>query len=330
MTGLVYVGKVCNVYPIEKADRIESLEVICGEGGKWRGTAQKGQFKIGETCRVFLQDSLLPTTEEFKFMEKNNYRVKMMKLRGVPSEVLIMPTVSVFDVGTDITEICGVTKYQKPLSPQLSGIAKGTFPAFIPKTDEPNFQTVTAMVEFMKGRPFYSTVKVDGSSATIYSYKDTFGCCSRNLELKETEGNHIWNIARKYRLEEYLKGRELAFQFEVAGPGIQGNPLGLKEVSPFLFNIYSIEHQQYLAITEIREICQVIKFPIVEVVDYEKEFMFSSDDELRKYAEGVYPNGKQREGVVIRPMLEYSIIDDIGRNRGRVSFKIINLLYKEI
>ena len=331
--GLAYIGKVTQVIPIEGADKIESLEVFCGEGGAWRGTAQKGQFTVNSSCRVFLQDSQLPQTEEFKFMESKNYRVRMMKLRGVPSEVLIMPilfTMSQFyEVGANITEAEKVTKYEKPVSPQMAGQALGRFPSFIPKTDEENFQTATAMVKFMQGKQFYSSVKVDGSSATVYYHDGHFGCCSRNLELKETEGNHIWNIARKYKLEEYLKDKDLALQFEVAGLGIQKNPLGFKEIQPFLFNVYDIKNMCYLGIEEIKKINQEIGFPMIDIIDYDKTFTFQADDELRKYAEGNYPNGKPREGVVIRPMVEASIIDDLGRNRGRVSFKSINLLYKD-
>ena len=64
----VYIGKVVDVIEIPGAEKIESLEVVCGPGGKWRGCAQKGEFKKDDLCTVFLQDSLLPQIEEFKFM----------------------------------------------------------------------------------------------------------------------------------------------------------------------------------------------------------------------------------------------------------------------
>ena len=91
MPNLAYVGQVITVYPIHGADRIESLEVVCGKGGRWRGTAKKSEFAVGELCEVYLQDALLPQTERYAFLEQRGWRVRMMRLRGVPSECLIMP-----------------------------------------------------------------------------------------------------------------------------------------------------------------------------------------------------------------------------------------------
>ncbi|QLQ04747.1 MAG: hypothetical protein HZY76_00635 [Anaerolineae bacterium] len=58
-SGLAYIGQVAQIYPIPEADRIESLEVVCGPGGRWRGTAVKGQFAVGDLCEAYLQDALL-------------------------------------------------------------------------------------------------------------------------------------------------------------------------------------------------------------------------------------------------------------------------------
>ncbi len=324
MAGLVYIGKVTEVIPIEGADRIESLKVICGSGGVWRGSAQKLQFPVGSQVQVYLQDSLLPHTDELSFMEKNHWRVRMLRLKGTPSEVLITAQTIAGDVGTDITELAGVTKYEKPMPANMSGETLGWFPVnLIPKTDEPNFQTVPEMVSFMRGKLFYSTSKADGSSATVFKYQGHFGCCSRNLELRESPKNAVWQIARQYKLEEFVN-EGTSLQFECVGAGIQGNPMGLKGVEPRLFNIYDISGHQYLDGDSVRAFAELTKVPMVEIVDWNKPFEFQSDEELRKYAEGLYPNGHQREGVVIRPMVESRM--DTGE---RVSMKIINLLYKE-
>ena len=188
-TGLAYVGKVVDISPIENADKIESLTVVCGKGGKWRAVAQKGTFEIGSVCEVYLQDSILPTIDKFLFLEKHNYRIRMQRLRNAPSEALVMPLTIVGNIGDDITELMNVTKYSKPVPAGFEGQNLGSFPSFIPKTDEPNFQTVPEIVDFMRGKEFYSTVKVDGMSLTIYNYKDHFGVCSRTLEKKNTENN---------------------------------------------------------------------------------------------------------------------------------------------
>jgi len=74
---LAYLGQVIHVYPIPDADRIESLEVVCGKGGRWRGTAKKAEFAVGELCEVYLQDALLPQTERYAFLEPRGWRVRM-------------------------------------------------------------------------------------------------------------------------------------------------------------------------------------------------------------------------------------------------------------
>jgi len=334
MEGLAYIGMVTKVIPIPEADKIESLEVVCGKGGKWRGTAQKGQFIEGAFCRVFLQDSIVPNTAEFSFMEKNNWRIRMIRLRGTPSEVLIMPVVSLgvieelkkhnLEVGADITEAEGILKYEKPIPVSMSGLDFGSFPSnLIPKTDETLFQKVPYIVEIIKNNMAYSTLKIDGSSATIYQHEDHFGCCSRNLEKREHEANAIWMIANKYGLRERMKGTELALQFEIAGPGIQKNKLGLKEPTPFLFDVYDIGCREYLGYHEMMAVATLYGFPIVPLID-KGILNFTDDESMRKYAERKYPNGANAEGVVIRPL--QTMRTDKGE---RVSFKIINLLYKE-
>ncbi len=320
-TGLVYIARVERVASIPDADRIESLTVNCGTaGGTWMGTTLKGDFHEGDTVQVYLQDSIVPQTKELEFMSKCHWRVRMQRLRGTPSECLIMRQSIEGNVGDDITELAGVTRYSKPLPANLAGIVVGQFPSFIPKTDEQNFQKVPELVEALRGQPYRVTTKIDGSSATVFWYNGHFGCCSRKLELKDSETNTIWQIAHHYDLERKLQDRNLAIQFEIAGPGIQKNPLGLLHIEPFLFDVYDIEKHEYVGFDTI--LTDLPDFPCVETVEQGAAFNYDAEG-LRKLAEGVYANGKQREGIVIRPMVEQEV------NGDRLSFKACNLLYRE-
>lgn len=325
---LAYIGQIIDIQPIPKADFIVSATVVCGEGGKWMGTVRKGDFKIGDLAEVYIQDALLPETEEFSFMENYKYRVSMRRFRGVPSECLIMPmTLNMTKygmIGTSIDEIKGVTKYEKPLTVDLGGMAYGHFPThLIPKTDEPNFQTSGRLIHALKGKRFYSTVKADGSSGTIYNYNGHFGCCSRNLELKPDTNPIVWRLAKKYGFEKWLTNT-LAIQFEMVGPGIQGNRLGLKDIDMRVFNIWDIAKRKYWDAKKLFDFCKYTNIPTVEVIDWNEIFDFEDSESLRKYAEGNYSGIKQqREGVVIRPMIETEV------NFNRLSFKVINLLYKD-
>lgn len=319
--GLVYIGKIINLEPIPGADFIVSATVVCGEGGKWKGIVRKADFSVGDICNVFLPDALIPEQESMAFMKDSNWRVKMRRFKGAPSEVVIIPN-NVFGeacfVGRDITVENGVTKYHKPVSPHLQGIAKCDFPSFIPKTDEPNYQRYPELVESLVGKPWYMTEKADGSSTTAYKRNGEFGICSRNLELVRNPDNGYWKVAEKYKVEEKLP-EGIAIQWETCGPGIQSNPMGLKEIDGFMFSAYHIPYNRYFTFDELRELSREIGFPMVRLIEWGHCFIPHG---VETRGEGVYSNGKQREGVVIR-----SQRNEEGHKP--ISFKVINLGFEK-
>jgi len=324
---LAYIGKIVDINSIDGADFIVSANVVCGEGGKWMGTVKKDEFKIDDLVEVYLQDSILPETERYEFLRNSNFRIRMRKFKGVPSECLIMPVdldcVSC-NIGDSIAEMKGVKKYVKELSASLGGVAIGFFPTnLIPKTDEPNFQTVEYMVDALKGQRYYATVKADGSSGTIYRNGDHFGCCSRNLEFKKNDKTAVWKIAEKYDLENILPDG-YAIQFEICGPGVEKNKLSLKEIDGLIFNVWNIKERRYLDAEDNFKFVEMIKMSTVDVEVWDETFDIKNDFELRKMAEGKYiSSGKTREGLVFRPMKEQFVVYE------RLSFKVINLMYKD-
>lgn len=323
MNGMAYIGRVELLEPIPSADRIERIEVVCGPGGRWSAIAQKGDFRVGDKCEVYLQDALLPEIDRFEFMRQYKFRVRMVRLRKVPSEALVMPLTPdvVGEIGDDITELKGVEKYEWQVPASMAGIAKGNFPAFIPRTDEINFQKVPRLVAAMIEAGFYITEKADGTSCTFYRRGDHFGVCSRRLELKESDTSVYWKLAKKYKLDELFLGYDFAIQAEGVGPGIQGNPLGLDDHEIRVFDIYVIDEGHYLDGAEVLEICDTYNLPMVRVVKTIVGQEPMSADDWRTLAEGEYPNGGQREGIVVRPIVE-TVVDG-----QRLSFKVINLRY---
>ena len=315
--GLVYVGKIINLELIPGADFIVSATVVCGEGGKWRGVVRKVDFEINDLCYVFLPDALVPERDDMSFMKASNWRVKMRRFKEAPSEVVIIPTKLDLMVGADCTEAFGVTKYHKPVPPHLQGIAKGHFPDFIPKTDELNYQRYPELVDNLVGKAWYMTEKADGSSTTAYRWKGKFGICSRNLELVRNPDNGYWKVAEKYQVEEKLP-EGIAIQWETCGPEIQSNPMGLSEIDGFMFSAYNIEEKRYLTFDEIKKLSVEIGFPMVRLIEWGHSFIPNGVEER---GEGVYLNGKQREGVVIRSQYNYG--------HAPISFKIINLGFEK-
>lgn len=319
--GLAYVGLVLWLEEIPDATAILSATVVCGKGGKWKGVVRKGEFKLGDLCVVFLPDALLPECDGFRFMESRGWRVKMCKFRGVPSEVLIMQTFLAMPkggVGTDITQEIGVKKYYKPIPANLQGIAKGDFPSFVPKTDELNWQRHSDLVKELEGKSYYITTKMDGSSTTAYKHNGEFGVCSRNLELVEDDNNGYWQLANKYKLKELLP-EGIALQWETCGPKIQKNPMGLPEITAYAFSAYNIRERVYLTFGELNELCKDLQFAMVDVVGMGDSF---SAKNIGTLGEGTYPNGNQREGVVVRS--KENLLGD-----HPISLKVINLNYEK-
>lgn len=323
--GLVYTGKVIAMEAIEGADFIACATVVCGKGGKWKGVVRKSECDIGMLVTVYMPDALI-TSEHANlygmgFMSVSNFRVKMRRFKGSPSEVVIMPLqIAGGEIGEDCTEMLGVTKYYKPVPPALQGKAKGEFPVFIPKTDEPNYQSAEGQegIERLIGMPYYITEKADGSSTTAYKYKGTFGVCSRNWELERDENLGYWQVAIKHKLEERLP-EGIAIQWETCGPKIQNNPMEWNSIVGLLFSGYNIEERRYLTFIELCELSDFLDFPMVLILDAYPSF---SSEGVELLGEGNYDNGKPREGVVVRST------DNLLGNKP-ISFKVINLSYEK-
>lgn len=318
---LAVIGAVSAIKPIDGADRIQQAAVDCGDEGVWSGVVTK-DIKEGDKVVVFLQDAILPANERWAFMEKSKWRVRMARFKGVPSECLIVPANPLekgMIVGLDVTEFLGVTKYEKPVPAAIAGDVKGNFPSFIPKTNEENFQRLRDLDVIMDGWDWVASLKYDGTSCTVWNDAEGMHVCSRNLELKEFSesgaGNVYWKAARKYGLERLPE--KFALQFEIIGPGIQGNPLGLDDIQIAAFTLHDIERRERCHFGLLVGICQELGIPMAGVVGAGSGALTA--EQIRSLASNVVysPSGKPAEGVVIRSI------------NSNWSFKAISLEYKD-
>lgn len=276
MRKLASIRKIIDIQPIPNAD---AIEVVTVDG--WDCVSKKGEFKVGDLCVYFEVDSFLPVRSEFEFLRKgcfrsttylgDGFRLKTIRLRGQLSQGLVLP-VSTFpfpkepEIDDDVTGLLGVQKWEVPISAQLAGICKNTFPSWIRKTDQERVQNLyNKYYEQYKDTVFTATMKLDGSSMTVY-YKDgEVGVCSRNMDLIEDDNNTFWKTAKKYNLPEVLKAygkhelaKNIAIQGELMGPGVQGNRENLPDHQFFVFNIWDIDEQRYLTWEEETFICYTL------------------------------------------------------------------------
>jgi RNA ligase (TIGR02306 family) len=326
---LASIQQISEIVPIEGADKIVCVKIL-----GWQCVALKTEFSVNDKCVFFEIDSVLPIAQWNDHLRKEPtkpLRIKTIRLRGALSQGLAMPMSIIptgeYEVGQDVTSIVGVEKYEPVVPAHLSGMAKGNFPAFLHKTDETRLQSEPRVLDeaIFKGLVLVGTLKMDGTSFTAYRRDSDFGVCSRNLDLKETEDNAHWRMARKLKLEEILRSepKNLCIQGEMAGQGIQGNRMGFKEVDLYLFNLYDIDTGKYLGYKELVEFGQKHNIKVVPIIA-QKDFGFGETTTVSKMLEVAsalnYDNGTPAEGIVWRSACEtYSDV-----LKGRMSFKTIS------
>lgn len=350
---LASVRRIAALDPIEGADRIVRATV----DGWQLVTAKENGFNVGDLVVYFEIDSFLPVQEEYEFLRKgcfkstknlgDGFRIKTIKLRGQVSQGLILPLTIIkteaplesFQEGDDLTELLGVQKYEKPIPSNLVGKVRGNFPSFIRKTDQERAQNLTRYLPTHLDHAFEVTMKLDGSSMTVY-YKDgVTGVCSRNYDLDEEieEGQWksvFWRVARQKKLLDTLAAycvkfnRNLALQGELMGPGVQGNREELKENEFFLFDIWDINEERYLlplergtVLVELDRLSNELNTPLIRKVPRMNDGILrhlikdnpNIVEGLLQFAEGPSLNeNKTREGLVFRG-IEYDF-----------SFKVIS------
>ena len=228
------------------------------------------------------------------------------------------------------SEVLGVTKYEKGLDATIAGDAKGRFPTdVVTITDEDNLLNYPEVLDEFRGELCYLTVKADGSSMTVIYDNGEVRVCSRRLEQKE--GTGLWTLADSYALPDRLKElkKSLAIQAEACGGKIQGNPLGLKRPTMFVFNVKEHDTGRWYGWEEIKQTCSVLNIPTVQLVCepfvFDDTWTIARLQELANKVTYTTDTGELRkgEGIVLRPVTpKFSPV--IGKP---LSVKILNQAY---
>lgn len=346
MRKLASIQKIETIEPIPKADAIERAKIL-----GWWVVVKKGQFQVGDRIVYCEIDSLLPERQDFEFLRKScfraaimggdnqviqraGFRIRTVCLRGQVSQGIcfpldILPAGSPTDIGTDVTDLLGIIKYDPPVPSCLSGKVKGMFPTLFPKTDEIRAQVLEGVIARHTGKQFGFTEKLDGSSCTVFVLGDQAGVCGRTLWFDESiKGNTMCDVAMEMGLFDKLRalqaktGKWHALQGEIVGPGIQGNRYALPKARLFFFNILEISEDQgyrYLNREELAAVAAELEIECVPQLD--TITLNHTVDQLVELSRGpsiVNPK-VPREGIVLRPLVEEN-----DHEMGRLSFKVIN------
>lgn len=243
---LATIQEILNISPIENADRIEVARVL-----GWNVVVPKGMYSIGDKVVYCEVDSFLrsdnPLFAEYQERGQKSltvdgetlrgHVVRTIKLRGQVSQGLIIPMDEAGisgSVGDDVSEQLGIVKWEAPV-PMNAGI-KGDFDTrFAPKTDAVRAQSISQHWDDILGLNWVPTIKVDGTSQTLINDDGELRIFGRNWELDDSAPG--LRVATEWGIADSLVPGE-AVQFELAGPGIQGNCAKLDKVRPFVFSLW--------------------------------------------------------------------------------------------
>ena len=328
---LASIQKIWKIEPIEGADRIEIAHVL-----GWQCVVSKGQFQEGDDAVYFEIDSFLPVRPEFEFLRKSCYkksdfmgegfRLRTQKFLGNVSQGLLMPVntfpelatdflgePTAYAIGDDVTERLGVKKWEVEEMATTGGTVIGVLPKDVPHTDETRVQSETGLIQAFAGLEYYISTKMDGSSHSISIDEDGFHVCGHNYEYKDDGASSFYEFvkARGYKEKmEFLKAlgkyqdesiRTLTIQGEYCAPGIQKNRLRLQKPEWYVFTVRV--NGKRVGLRDMENICHAIDMPTVpiEEVDTDLPSKYPTVEALLERADGEYPNGGKKEGIVIRP-----------------------------
>lgn len=330
---LATMREIADIQPIPGADAIE-VATIDG----WEVVVKKGEFAIGDYCIYFEIDSMLPVNNAaFKFLEaraklydgKMRARVKTIKLRGQLSQGIALPigAFSFEELANQahaLDEALDIVKYEPPQDG--SGCNPGgTFPIFIPKTDEERCQNIFGKYSAKyKDVIFQKSLKLDGSSITMawvtdpdqfvdldteeelyaHNYDDAqFLVASRNQVLRYNPDSKWWMGVENYQIIDRLKalGKSIAIQGELMGPGIQKNRENFNEYKIFAFRIWFIDEQRFATDEEFQDLVRTLGMDICPQLGYCKPFEeFDNVKDMLAAADIPSINHKIAEGVVYK------------------------------
>lgn len=319
MRKLASIQKIWKIEPIEGADRIELAHVL-----GWQCVVNKGQFPPMDIGVYFEIDSFLPIRPEFEFMRTSSYkktdimgegfRLRTMRFRGQISQGLLLP-LSQFpeipadaEIGTDVTELLGVRKWEIEERATTGGTVIGNLPYDIPHTDETRVQEEPELIQAFAGLEYYISTKMDGSSHSIGIDENGFHVTGHNYEYKDDGNSSFYEIvkARGYRekMETFVKENgltALTIQGELCAPGIQRNRLRLAKPEWYVFTVR--ENGKRVGLKRMLEICTALGMEHVPIEEIGTDLpsKYPTVEALLERADGDYPNGGKKEGIVVRP-----------------------------
>ena len=252
------------------------------------------------------QISKLNMIPQFEFLRGSKFRIKTKRIFGEISQGICFPISIILDSllhripeypskdiphdklfkeDDDITDILSVTQYVPPDPAIMGGDAKGDMQNVgLLISDEERIENLSGKYEILKQFKYYKTEKLDGTSFTAYIKNGVFGVTGRTIEFKVPEDtapidtlNVYWKMAKKLDLENKIRTeltwheseglKNVAFQGELVGEGIQSNLYKLKGQTVCFYNAWDIDKQEYIDFETFLKMIEDMELKTVPILD---------------------------------------------------------------
>ena len=338
---IVRIGKV------EKHPNADSLSVTQVHGG-YPVIFQTGNFKEGDLAVYLPVDAIVPDTEEWHWLapaEKLyedgkvktprpavgevpvSYRtIRAKKLRGIFSMGLLHPAPPGVNVGDNVQELLGITKYEE-LPPE-----EGSDRALTPKGVPVPYYDLEGLRRYLHvlqdGEEVVITEKLNGENARYLIDSEGQFHVGSHGQWKQHSGKNNWSkVATLLSLENRLRQArsEIVVYGETHGY-VGGFSYGQKSPTLRIFDVYDREKQKWWDWDDVESLSLEIGIPTVPVL-----FRGPWSPELLTLAEGpsTLDPSHVREGFVVKPTVERTAVllrEDgvtIPAKSDRVIFKMI-------
>jgi RNA ligase (TIGR02306 family) len=326
-SNLVPVATIERLVPHVNSDNLELAQVL-----GWQVVVPKGQFRVGQKVVYFPPDSVLPRELSDQFGVTgylSKQRVRCTRLRGEPSFGFIVPVTDSWEIGANVAEQYGVTKWEPPPPPvrtprmRTGGLQH---PDALPESELfPRYTAIENMRHFPsvlhRGEPVIVTEKIHGCSSRVGIVDGRWMVGSHNVRrmLPENfdevnfEGEHrYWYPLTLDSVRALLTGlayvgghRQVVLYGEIYGASIQTLSYG-HEGSDLGYRAFDLlVDGKFLCYEDFLQTCKSYDVRTVPVLGY----MPFSLDTIAEMSEGpttLLPTSQAhiREGVVVRPVVE--------------------------
>lgn len=331
--------KLTTIRQIQEIKPIPGADLICAyRVDDWWVVDKVGQYNVGDYAIYVEADAWVPTAlAPFLSKGKNprqyhgvaGEKLRTVRLKKQLSQGLLLPLSTIRDC--DLSELMGVQLWEEEIPANLAGQMEGSFPSYIPKTDQERCQNIGLIIFGDRIDDEYEvTLKMDGSSCTLFDSpsREATGVCSRNWQLKVNEANAGNTFVQLYNtLYPALSaiGYDVAIQGEAMGPGIQGNRERLTATQFFMYSCYLIAEQRQATPDERKEILAALRqhvavehVPVITERTTLKALGITNMQELLDFAVRPSLNNPVAEGLVFK-----------SHNPDGFSFKAISNVYLE-